>query len=91
LEAFEAKRDLFAELKQAAKDLQAGLGHVVYSPIIAARKRTGLSKSAFADLLGISVETLENWEQRRELPSKAAGIMITRILENPEIDSAFPN
>ncbi|WP_217428484.1 hypothetical protein [Rugamonas rivuli] len=39
LEAFEATRDLYSELKQAAKDIQAGLGRVVYSPTIAARKK----------------------------------------------------
>ena len=63
LEAFEATRDLYSELKQAAKDIQAGLGRVVYSPTIAARRNTGLTQAEFAELLGVSVHTLEEWEQ----------------------------
>ena len=82
LAAYEASRDLYTELKQSLQDLQAGRGRIVYSPIIAARKKTGLSTSAFAHLLGISTTTLENWEQQREKPTVAARVLIAQILEN---------
>lgn len=84
LEAYESTRDLYAELKQAAKDIQAGLCKVVYSPIIAARKNTGLSHAEFAELLGISVRTLHDWEQEREQPSGAALTLLAIARDNPK-------
>ena len=82
--AFEATRDLYAELKQTAKDLLAGLGKVVYSPIIAARQNTGLSHAEFAELLGVSVRTLQDWEQEREQPSGAALTLLAIACDNPQ-------
>lgn len=82
LAAFEATRDLGAELLQAGKEMRAGLGRVVYSPLIAARKNAGLTQQQFADLLGISAETLEDWEQRREPPTEAVSVLIALALEN---------
>lgn len=84
LEEFEASRDLYAELKQAAKEIEAGLGRVAYSPLIAARKNTGLSQSEFAELLGVSTSTLEDWEQLREQPTEAAQALIALALEDPK-------
>lgn len=83
LEAYEATRDLYAELKLGLEEMQAGLGRVVYSPLIAARKKTGLTPQRFAELLGISTATLENWEQQREEPTEAAGNLVARILADP--------
>ncbi|MFS2135566.1 helix-turn-helix domain-containing protein [Duganella sp. Dugasp56] len=77
-------RDLYAELKQAARDIQAGRVRVVYSPIIAARKNTGLSHAEFAELLGVSVRTLRDWEQERRRPSGAALTLLAIARENPQ-------
>lgn len=82
--AVEATRDLYAELKQTAKDLQAVLGKVVYSPIIAARQNTGLSYAEFAELLGVSVRTLQDWEQERKQPSGAALTLLAIARDNPQ-------
>lgn len=38
----------------------------------AARQRTGLSQARFAELLGVSVRTLQEWEQGRRQLSGAA-------------------
>lgn len=72
LAAFEAKRDLAAELLQAVREMKAGQVQVVSSPVVEARNNTGLSQSQFAALLGVSVRTLQGWEQGRKRPSGAA-------------------
>ena len=91
LEEFEATRDLYSELMQAAKDIQAGLCKVVYSPVATARKNTGMSPEEFAQLLGISVSTLEEWEQGRQPPSGPARTLIAIALDNPQaILAALP-
>lgn len=54
LAAYEAERDLAAELLQSIREMKAGQVHVVLSPAIEARKKTGLSQSQFAALLGVS-------------------------------------
>lgn len=84
LAAFEASRDLGAELLQAGSEMRAGLGRVVCSPLIAARKNTGLSPAQFAALLGISVEALDELEQQRQQPEGAVRTLIAVALNHPE-------
>ena len=68
LEAYEAQRDIGAELLQAVREMKAGQGSIVFSPAIEARKKTGLSQSRFAALMGVSVRTLQGWEQGQRWP-----------------------
>ncbi|MGV7211019.1 helix-turn-helix domain-containing protein [Oxalobacteraceae bacterium A2-2] len=82
---FEAGRDLFSELMEGAADIRAGRGKVVYSPVIAARKNTGLSEADFASLLGVSLRTLRAWEQGRKQPSGAAITVLAIAREHPKI------
>jgi putative transcriptional regulator len=49
------------------------------------RTRLGLSQPAFADLLGISVATLRNWEQGRRHPTGAAEILLRIAAKHPAI------
>lgn len=84
LEEFEATRDLYSELMQAAQDIQAGRCKVVYSPVAAARKNTGMSPEEFAQLLGVSVATLEEWESGRQPPSGPARTLVAIALDNPQ-------
>ena len=42
------------------------------SGIRAIRERTSLSQSEFASLIGVSVKTLQNWEQDRRRPTGPA-------------------
>ena len=65
LAKFEAGRDLGAELLQSIREMKAGKVRVAYSPATEAREKTGLSQSQFAALLGVSVRTLQGWEQGR--------------------------
>ena len=84
LAAYEAKRDLAAELLQSVREMKAGQVRVVSSPVIEARKRTGLSQSQFAALIGVSVRTLQGWEQGRKQPSGAARTLLAIASTNPQ-------
>ena len=64
--------------------MKAGKTNVVLSPAIEARVRTGLSQSKFAMRLGVSVHTLQGWEQRRKQPSGAARTLLTIARTNPK-------
>ena len=83
LAAYEAERDLAAELLQAVREMKAGRVQVVTSPVIEARKKTGLSQSQFAALLGVSIRTLQGWEQGRKQPSGAARTLLAIASTNP--------
>ena len=50
------------------------------SRILAVRERSGLSQAQFARLLGVSVKTLQNWEQARREPTGPAKALL-RIVE----------
>jgi len=84
IEAYEATRDLGADLLQSIQEMKAGKGQVVFSPAIEARKQTGLSQSQFAALLGVSVRTLQGWEQGRKQPSGAARTLLAIARTNPQ-------
>lgn len=83
LAAYEAKRDLAADLLQSVREMKACQVHVVSSPVIEARKKTGLSQSQFAVLMGVSVRTLQGWEQGRKQPSGAARTLLAIASTNP--------
>lgn len=84
LAAHEAKRDLAAELLQSVKEMKNRQVAVVTSPVIEARKKTGLSQSQFAALIGVSVRTLQGWEQGRKQPSGAARTLLAIASTNPK-------
>ena len=84
LKAYEASRDLAADLLQSVREMKAGKAQVVLSLAVEARQRTGLSQSQFAALLGVSVRTLQGWEQGRKQPSGAARTLLTIARTNPK-------
>lgn len=84
LECYEAGRDLAADLLQAVLEMKAGQVQVVHTPAIEARRRTGLSQSQFAQLIGVSVRTLQGWEQGRKEPSGAARTLLAIAAMNPQ-------
>ena len=85
----DSKRDLGAELLQAVRDMKAGKGKVVAQievpPVVMARMKSGLSQSEFAGLLGVSVRTLQDWEQGRRQPSGAARTLIAIAQQQPKV------
>ena len=52
--------------------------------VVAIRNRLALSQGKFATLLGISVNTLQNWEQRRRRPDGPARVLLRVAAESPE-------
>jgi putative transcriptional regulator len=84
LAAYEATRDIGAEILQSIRDMKAGKGKVVHSSATEAREATGLSQSQFASLLGVSVRTLQGWEQGRKQPSGAARTLLAIAKTNPK-------
>lgn len=50
-----------------------------------ARAATGLSQGEFAALLGVSVRTLQEWEQGRKTPSGAAATLLRVAARHPDI------
>jgi putative transcriptional regulator len=85
----DAKRDIGAELLLAARQLREGKGKVVariaVPAVTAARMKSGLSQAEFANLLGVSVRTLQDWEQGRRQPSGAARTLITIAEQQPKV------
>ncbi len=53
--------------------------------VAAARAATGLSQATFAKLLGVSVRTLQEWEQGRKVPSGAAATLLRVAARHPEV------
>ena len=73
-----AKRNIGQEILDGLRELKSGeCGRVINVPDVASiRTKTGLSQARFAALLGVSVRTLQDWEQGRRAPSGAARTLL---------------
>ena len=85
----DANRNIGEELLQAVRDIKAGrvgrVSTIDVSPLASARLRIGLTQSEFAHMLGVSLRTLQEWEQGRRTPSGAAKSLITIAIKKPEL------
>lgn len=79
------KRDIGREILDGIRELKRGeQGRVTTIPSVASiREKTGLSQATFAKLLGVSVRTLQEWEQGRRAPSGAARTLLLIAAKNP--------
>jgi putative transcriptional regulator len=93
------RKDLFDELLASVREMKAiQAGRLKPSrvtraedllrggktDVAALRARFKLSQSKFAALLGISVATLQNWEQGRRAPEGPAKVLLRIAATNPE-------
>ncbi len=85
----DSNRDVWQETLDSVRSIKAGkVGHVEtvqLLPVVEARQKAGLSQSRFAELLGISVRTLQDWEQGRRKPSRAAMSLIQIAKQRPDV------
>jgi putative transcriptional regulator len=79
-------RNIGEEILQGLRELKRGEhGRVTTVPNVATiREKTGLSQAQFAKLLGVSVRTLQDWEQGRRAPSGAARTLLLIAAKNPQ-------
>lgn len=82
LEQFQA--DLLQSVKEMKADKRARTHRVQVPTAVEARNKVGVSQTAFADLLGVSKRTLQEWEQGRKQPSGAAKTLLQIALQHPE-------
>ena len=52
--------------------------------VVALRKRMKLSRRKFADRFGLDLRAVQDWEQGRRVPDRAARVLLTVIDHNPE-------
>jgi putative transcriptional regulator len=82
-----SKRNIRLEILEGLRELKRGeYGRVINVPEVASiREKTGLSQTRFAQLLGVSVRTLQDWEQGRRAPSGAARTLLVVASKNPRV------
>ena len=80
------KREIGKEILEGIRQIKRGEhGRITnFPPIAETRARVGLSQSEFARLLGVSVRTLQEWEQGRRIPSGPARRLLTLAHKNPK-------
>ena len=89
------KKELFEELLESVKQAKAiekgqlNPARVVRinpkTDIVRVRGKLGLSQSKFAAILGISADTLQNWEQGRRTPTGPAKVLLKIAARHPEV------
>jgi putative transcriptional regulator len=89
------KKELFEELKQSLREAeQIKRGAMKPSrvfkidpknDIAKVRGKLGLSQSKFANVLGISADTLQNWEQGRRQPTGPAKVLLKIATLHPKV------
>lgn len=87
-------KELFADLMQSMKEaVEITKGELPPSRVFTVtppdvkqvREKTGLSQSAFAQMIGVKVKTLQNWEQHRRQPTGAAAALLTIFDRAPDV------
>jgi putative transcriptional regulator len=80
------QRNIGKEILDGLREIKRGdVGRVVTIPGVGGiRSRTGLSQTRYAELLGVSVRTLQDWEQGRRAPTGAARTLLMIAHNHPK-------
>ena len=89
------KKELFEQLTESLREagrikrgaLKPSRGFHVdpKNDLVKVRGKLGLSQSKFAAVLGISADTLQNWEQGRREPTGPAKVLLKIALKHPRL------
>lgn len=89
------KKELFNELLQSVKEAAAiergdakpfrRFEVSTANDVVRVRHKLGISQTKFARLLGISEDTLQNWEQGRRKPAGPAKVLLKIAAKHPEV------
>lgn len=78
-----------ADLLQSVRQMKAGIvgkkTTVALTQAAAARAAVGVSQQEFAEMLNVSVKTLQNWEQGRREPTGAAQKLLKIAVAHPKV------
>jgi putative transcriptional regulator len=89
-----AKRDIGQEILEGIREVKAYKTgkktlrtHTLKAPapVRAIRTKLKLSQSAFAGLMGVSVRTIQDWEQGRRKPSGPAVALLRIAEQKPDV------
>jgi putative transcriptional regulator len=89
-----AKRDIGTEILEGIREVKAyKSGHLQLktrklknpAPTREIRRRLQLSQTAFASLMGVSLRTVQDWEQGRRSPSGPARSLLRVAEQHPEV------
>lgn len=75
---------LLESVKQMKNNETSRESTVIVSQAIQARQKVGLSQKKFAEVLGVSVRTLQAWEQGKRKPSKGAITLLKIATQHPK-------
>ncbi|MFM9883542.1 MAG: helix-turn-helix domain-containing protein [Burkholderiales bacterium] len=84
-EAQKFQDDLLTSVKQMRRGRAARVTKVKLSAAAEARASIGLSQQEFAQLLGVSARTLQDWEQGRREPTGAARTLLKVAVKHPKL------
>ena len=81
----EFEDDLLESVREMKAKQYAGAHQVKVTEIAKTRVDLGLSQRAFAKLMGVSVRTLQEWEQGRRKPTGAAQTLLKIAKLHPTV------
>ena len=85
------QKDLLESVKQMRRGEAARVSKIALPAAAEARAKVGLSQQEFANLLGVSARTVQDWEQGRREPTGAARTLLRVAVSHPEVLRELPS